>query len=53
MSADRDHAELDRLMRSRPTSFTEARAYREAIDRTNRETRDRLRRKRGVVVFSI
>jgi hypothetical protein len=44
--------DLDRFMREPPTPHAEATAARAAIERTNRETRARLRRKRGTVVFS-
>lgn len=44
--------EVDRLMRQRPLSFTDAGNERASIERINREKRARLRALRGPVVFS-
>jgi hypothetical protein len=52
VSDDRQFSVVDRLMRERPLSHTDASIVRESIERTNRETRDRLRARRGTVVFS-
>lgn len=47
-----EQAYINVLMRERPLSHTDASIVRESIERTNRETRDRLRARRGAVVFS-
>jgi hypothetical protein len=52
VSDDRTFAAVDRLMRQRPLSHTDASIERAAIEAQNRAVRDRLRARRGPVVFS-
>lgn len=52
VSVDARFQAVDRLMRERPLSHTDASIVRETIERQNRETHARLRARRGAVVFS-
>jgi hypothetical protein len=51
-SDDRSFRAVDRLMRERPLSSLDAGNERAAIERINRDKRDKLRARRGPVVFS-
>lgn len=52
VSDERAFNDVDRLMRQRPLSHTDAAIARQSIEQMNRETRARLRARRPAVVFS-